>query len=70
MEFILAKRQDAEQVYEIVQETIKEVYPKYYLKEIVDAFSKFHNYDNIVKSKANRKLLKYMRQLGKETLRK
>ena len=38
MEFILAKKQDAERVHELVQETIKAVYPKYYLQEIVDMF--------------------------------
>lgn len=47
MEFILAKKQDAERVYELVQETIKAVYPKYYLQEIVDMFCEFHNCENI-----------------------
>lgn len=49
MEFKLAKKCDAEKVYELVQETIKAVYPKYYLKEIVDMFCEFHSYENIVK---------------------
>ena len=49
MEFTLAKRQDAEQVYWLVQETIRTVYPKYYLKEIVDMFCEFHSIENILK---------------------
>ncbi len=38
MELMLAKNRDAKQVYALVQGTIKGVYPKYYLKEIVDMF--------------------------------
>lgn len=48
MELKLAKKQDMEQIYNIVQETIKTVYPKYYLKEIVDMFCEFHNKENIL----------------------
>lgn len=47
MEFLLAKEQDAEQVYMLVQETIRTVYPKYYLKEIVDMFCEYHSRENI-----------------------
>ena len=49
MEFELAKKQDAEQIYELVQETIKAVYPKYYLKEIVDMFGEYHSPENILR---------------------
>ena len=49
MEFKLAKKCDAEKVYALVQETIKVVYPKYYLKEIVDMFCEFHSRENIIK---------------------
>lgn len=49
MELMLAKNRDAEQVYVLVQETIKAVYPKYYLKEIVDMFCEFHSRENIIK---------------------
>ena len=49
MELMLAKNRDAQQVYALVQGTIKEVYPKYYLKEIVDMFCEFHSYENIIK---------------------
>lgn len=48
MEFRVAKKQDMEQVYELVQETIQSVYPKYYLKEIVDMFCEYHNRENIL----------------------
>lgn len=49
MEFKLAKKQDMEQIYELVQETIKTVYPKYYLKEIVEMFCEYHSRENIIK---------------------
>lgn len=49
MELMLAKNCDAEQVYVLVQETIKAVYPKYYLKEIVDMFCEFHSRESIIK---------------------
>ena len=49
MEILLAKKQEAEQVYKLVQETIRTVYPKYYLEEIVDMFCEFHSRENILK---------------------
>lgn len=49
MELMLAENRDAQQVYVLVQETIKVVYPKYYLKEIVDMFCEFHSRENIIK---------------------
>ncbi len=49
MEFRLAEKRDMERVYELVQGTIKAVYPKYYLKEIVDMFCEFHNRENILR---------------------
>lgn len=48
MEFILADKKDTERVYELVQETIKTIYPTYYLQEIVDMFCEFHSRDNIM----------------------
>lgn len=48
MEYRSAKPEDAKEIYEIVQDTIKKVYPKYYLPEIVDMFCELHNEDNIV----------------------
>ncbi len=49
MECKLANQQNTQTVYELVQETIKTVYPKYYLPEIVDMFCEYHNRDNIAK---------------------
>ncbi len=48
MEFKMATKKDAEQIYELVQETIRVVYPKYYLKEIVDMFCEYHSRENIM----------------------
>lgn len=49
MRFELAKKEDIERIYEIVQRTIKTVYPKYYLQEIVDMFCEYHSRENILK---------------------
>ncbi len=38
MEYIKASEKDIDAVWELVQETIKTVYPKYYPKEVVDFF--------------------------------
>lgn len=48
MEFKLATKQDRERIYELVQETIQAVYPKYYLQEIVEMFCEFHSRENIL----------------------
>ena len=48
MEFKIATKKDAEQIYELVQETIRVVYPKYYLKEIVDMFCEYHSPENVM----------------------
>ena len=53
MEFKIAKNEDAKNVYELVQETIKLVYPKYYLKEIVEMFCEHHSLENILKDIAD-----------------
>lgn len=49
MEFKMAKQENLEQVYELVQETIKTIYPKYYLPEIVEMFCEYHSRDNVLK---------------------
>ena len=49
MEFKLAKKENLEQVYGLVQETIKAVYPKYYLPEIVEMFCEYHSRNNVLK---------------------
>ena len=48
MEFKLANKNNLEQVYELVQETIKSVYPKYYLPEIVEMFSEYHCKEHVL----------------------
>ncbi|MCI8668668.1 MAG: GNAT family N-acetyltransferase [Lachnospiraceae bacterium] len=47
MEYRLAEPEEKKDIYEIVQDTIKKVYPRYYLMEIVDMFFEFHNEQNI-----------------------
>ena len=49
MEYIKAVTEDTEQIYELVQNTIKTVYPKYYPKEVVDFFCEHHNKENILR---------------------
>ena len=53
MEFTLAKINDMERIYSIVQETINQVYPRYYLKEIVEMFCEYHSRDNILQDIEN-----------------
>ena len=48
MNFQLANKNNLEQVYELVQETIRVVYPKYYLPEIVDMFREYHSRDHVL----------------------
>lgn len=48
MDFQLANKNNLEQVYELVQETIQSVYPKYYLPEIVDMFSEYHCKEHVL----------------------
>lgn len=47
MKYIKASVADAEQIYNLVQETIRRVYPKYYPGEVVDFFCEFHSKENI-----------------------
>ncbi len=49
MEYVRATKDDANVIYELVQNTIKTVYPKYYPAEVVEFFCKHHNMENIVK---------------------
>lgn len=49
MEYILATRNHAKDIFQLVQETIKIVYPKYYPKEVVDFFCELHSMNNIEK---------------------
>ena len=41
MEYLLATEKETEQIVALVQDTIKCIYPKYYLNEVVDFFCGF-----------------------------
>lgn len=49
MEYINARKQDIDVVWELVHETIKTVYPKYYPAEVVDFFCEHHCKENIAR---------------------
>ena len=53
MEYTKVTVAHVEQIYELVQETIKTIYPHYYPKEVVDFFCQLHNEDNIRKDIVN-----------------
>ena len=46
-ELLLASKNDAQEIFNIVQNTVREIYPKYYLPEIVDMFCEYHNMQKI-----------------------
>lgn len=49
MEYIKATEKDIDVVYELVQDTVKAIYPKYYPKEVVEFFCEHHCKENITK---------------------
>ena len=49
MEYIQATKKEIDSVFELVQDTIKTIYPKYYPMEVVDFFCELHCKDNIAK---------------------
>lgn len=53
MLYELATIKDLQAVYEVVQRTIKTVYPKYYPTEVVDFFCALHSKDAILKDIEN-----------------
>lgn len=53
MIYELAKTEDLKAVYDVVQHTIKAIYPKYYPKEVVDFFCEHHNMEAIAKDIEN-----------------
>ena len=72
MQYRLAKPEDTNEIYEIVQDTIKRVYPKYYLPEIVDMFCEHHNKENIsedIKSEITYVLLENNKIIGTGTIK-
>ena len=53
MIYELAKTDDLQIVYDVVQHTIKTIYPKYYPAEVVDFFCEHHNSEAIAKDIEN-----------------
>lgn len=53
MIYKLATKENVQDVYNIVQHTIKTIYPKYYPAEVVDFFCELHNKDAIAKDIEN-----------------
>lgn len=53
MNYVLAKIEDLQTVYDVVQHTIKTVYPQYYPAEVVDFFCEHHSKDAIAKDIEN-----------------
>lgn len=53
MTYELATIEDLQAVYDVVQNTVKAVYPKYYPAEVVDFFCDFHNKKAILKDIEN-----------------
>ena len=53
MEYELATIEDLKAVYDVVQHTIKSIYPKYYPREVVDFFCELHSGDAIEKDIKN-----------------
>ncbi len=47
MEYLRAKKADLGQVYQLVQDTIQTLYPRYYPQDIVNFFSNLHSKENI-----------------------
>lgn len=53
MEYIKATEENIDCVFDIVQTTVRSIYPKYYPKEVVDFFCELHSRENIVKDVGN-----------------
>lgn len=49
LEYLKATRNNLEEIYELVRDTVRTVYPKYYPQEIVDFFCGIHNRESIQK---------------------
>lgn len=49
MNYIKADEQLNSEIYNLVQQTIKAIYPKYYPQEVVDFFCELHSLENIRK---------------------
>lgn len=56
MKYIRAIEKDTEQIFDVVQKTIKNIYPKYYPKEVVDFFFDLHCKEKISEDIRNGKV--------------
>lgn len=48
MKYIKANTSHTEKIYNLIQDTIKTIYPRYYPQEVVEFFCNHHNIDNII----------------------
>lgn len=53
MIYELAKLEELQAVYDVVQQTVKTIYPKYYPMEVVDFFCQHHSRDAIAEEIKN-----------------
>ena len=53
MEYIAAVTDMADVVYNVLQTTIKTVYPKYYPKEVADFFMRLHSREHVLEGIAS-----------------
>ncbi|MEE1055970.1 MAG: GNAT family N-acetyltransferase [Acutalibacteraceae bacterium] len=53
MKYTKATEKYTEQIYNLVQDTIITIYPKYYPQEVVDFFCKLHSKENILEDIKN-----------------
>lgn len=49
LNYIKAEKENTEAIYALVQNTIREIYPKYYPREVVEFFCQLHSRENIAK---------------------
>lgn len=53
MIYKLAEKKDLQDIYNVVQQTIKAIYPKYYPAEVVNFFCELHNREAIMQDISN-----------------
>ena len=53
MEYLKATKGDVDKIYELVQQTILTIYPRYYPKKVVDFFCDLHNKQSILEDIEN-----------------
>lgn len=54
MKYTIAAPNDCMEIYMLVQKTIRNIYPRYYPREVVDFFSELHSEENIMQDIENR----------------